>query len=77
MGAAPVWNGVTRGVRDGALEGRLGPAPERLRIVIALPLALGMLAIPALVLSSCVVICFGLAIGALWKVVQTNLRTRD
>jgi hypothetical protein len=58
------------------LESWIGGLSSFLRLLYRLYLLVGMILIPAVVLSGYVVTVFGLAIVALWKLLQSDSRTR-
>jgi hypothetical protein len=58
------------------LESWIGSLPSFLGFLYRLYLLVGMILIPAVVLSAYVVTVFGIAIYALWKVLRTNWRLR-
>jgi hypothetical protein len=65
--------GLVLGLGMAALAGYLEVPVHPL---IALAVTITVIALPALALSGYVVVCFGLAIVALWKVLRTNWRMR-
>jgi hypothetical protein len=65
MDASPVWNRLLVVFEMAMLEGWLCSPPDWLRILIAWAVGIRMIAIPALVLSPYLMICFGLAIHTL------------